>query len=164
VAQKLGGTSVNTGDSTAVMANAAMGDAKLTLAREAIRNSDFDKALGIINESKALFLDAPHQADALYVIAQALEGKAAAATDADGWKDAAIAYMRVVANFKAVEGTPRVVDALMQTAAIMEKLKQNKDASAIYQSVVKDYPKSPRVDEATQQIARLKELPDKAGQ
>jgi len=144
--------------------NDAMADAKLTQAKEAIKDKNYDKAIATINESKATYTTPHQQADALYVMAQALEGKASAGTDADALKDAAIAYMRVVVNFKTPDGGPHVVDSLMQTGVILEKLQQYKEAIDVYQSVVKDFPTNPRANEAGQQITRLKDVQSKAGQ
>ena len=53
--------------------------------------------------------------------------------------------MRVAADFKDAAGKPHVADAAaMHTAVILEKLKSNDEAMQTYQSLMQDFPGSPR--------------------
>ena len=144
------------GDATSNLASLALADAKLNLAGSALAQKDFDQAAGIIKDSGDLFLDTRRQADALYILAQARDGQAQGKNDPDSWKDAAIAYLRVVADFKDADGTPHVPQSLFKAAGILDtQLNQPGKALRMYQSIQKQFPQSPVADEAAQQIARL---------
>jgi TolA-binding protein len=151
IGQKL----TTTGDANDALTNAALADAKIALAQQAIDQKDFDKALALIGQGKLLFTDTAHQADALYLSAQAIEGKADAAKNADGLKDAAVAYFRVVADFKQAKDAPHVADALLHAGGVFEKLNEPANARQTYDSIVRDYPKTPAADAAQQALKKL---------
>jgi tetratricopeptide (TPR) repeat protein len=163
VAQRLSGNPSKTGDPISDLASAALADAKLAEARNAIAQKQFDQVISSIENAKPLFTDAPRQAEALFLIAQAREGQAEAADlakqDASGrdamLRDAAIAYFRVVADFKNATGAPRAADSLLAAAAILEKLKQPGKAIEAYQSIITDFPNTPQADQAKRQVDRL---------
>jgi len=129
-------------------------DVKLTEARQALAQKQYARVIEILDAGANLFADAPQQAEALYLMAEA---KAASAkpTDVAELKDAALAYMRVVALFRNVEGKPHVAESLLKTAAIEEKLKNAKEAMAIYQQVAAEFKGSPEAIQAEQNAARL---------
>lgn len=150
---KLGG---DTGSPIANEASLALADAKLTLAQTALSQKDYDRAASIITSSGNLFLDPKRQADALFILAQARDGQAQAKNDADTWKDAAIAYMRVVANFKDAAGAPHVADSLLAAASILEDhLNEGGKALRVYQNIEKQYPGTPAADAAADRVSRL---------
>jgi len=129
-------------------------DGKLTQARQQISQKQYAQAQQSLLAGGNLFTDPLQQADALFLIAQA---KAAAAKpdDSDQLKDAALAYMRVVAIFKSVENQPHVAEALFNTAGIEEKLKNTKEAIVIYNQVATEFKSSPLAATAAQNAARL---------
>ena len=129
-------------------------DGKLTQARQQISQRQYAQATQSLEAAGNLFTDPLQQADALYLIAQA---KAASARpdDSDQLKDAALAYMRVVANFKGMEGQPHVAESLFNTAGIEEKLKNTKEAIVIYNQVASEFKTSPLAVTAAQNAARL---------
>ncbi len=153
-----------TGDPGATLAAGALADAKLAEAAAALSGKNFDKATAVINGAKSTFLDPARQAEALYILAQAQDGRAQASGQTDAWRDAAIAYLRVVGDFKSVSGAPRVADSLLRAAQIVQKLNQPAQALEIYQSLVNDFPTTPAADQARQQIDQLKSSSDPKGQ
>jgi TolA-binding protein len=144
------------GGSTANLASVALADAKITEAGTAVAQKDFDQAASIITSNGNLFVDPRRQADALYILARAREGQAESKDDPGAWQDAAIAYMRVTADFKDSPATPHVANSLLKTARILEThLNAPAKAMRIYQSVQAQFPQTLAADEAARQIARL---------
>lgn len=141
-------------DSNTPQARHIQADVKLTDARQAIGQRQYDQAAQALAANSALFTDPQQQADALYLLAQAREG-AAKPEDPDQLKDAALAYMRVVANCKSLEGKPHVAESLLRTAAIEEKLKNTKEALALYNQVAAEFKNSPQATQAGQEATRL---------
>ncbi|MGA2584466.1 MAG: hypothetical protein ABSG31_14415 [Tepidisphaeraceae bacterium] len=133
----------------------ALADAKLADARDALDKNQFDQAIALIDASRSAFTDPARQSDALFIQAQAKGGLAQAANDANAWRDAAIAYMRVVADFKDTPGAPHVADSLFATAGILEKLNQPDKAREIYLSITHDYPNAPASAPAADAVRRL---------
>jgi len=156
IATRLGKLVGNSGNPTASAASIALADAKLTEAGAALAQKDFDHAAGIIDAAGDLFVDPARQANALFILAQAREGQARSKNDPNAWRDAAIAYMRVVADFRDAPGAPHVADSLLHAAAILEnQLNQPPQALQMYQSIQKQFPKTVAADEAAKQTARL---------
>jgi len=155
VASRLTGSPAS-GGATSDLAAAALADAKISEAKNAVAQQHYDDAVKLINGSQQFFVDTPHQADALFVLAQAREGQAQAADNPNAWKDAAIAWLRVVADFKASPGAPHVADALLHAAAILERINQSDKAMAMYQSILDAYPNAPAAAQARTQLDRLK--------
>ena len=144
------------GNPTADEASLALADAKLAEAGSALAQKNYDRAISIITAAGNLFVDRRHQADAMYVVAQARDGQAQAKSDPDAWKDAAIAYMRVVADFKDAAGSPHVAQSLLAVASILEKhLNEPAKAMQLYQSIRGQFPQTAAADEADKQLARL---------
>lgn len=155
VASRLTGSPA-TGGATSDLAAAALADAKISEAKNAVAQQRYDDAVKLINGSRQYFVDTPHQSDALFLLAEAREGQAQAADNPNAWKDAAIAYLRVVADFKSNPGAPHVADALLHTAGILQRLNQIDKAIAMYQSILDSYPKAAAADAARTQLDRLK--------
>jgi len=144
------------GGPTADLASLALAEAKLAEAGAAVSAKNFDQAVSIITGNGSLFVEPKHQADALYLLAKAREGQAQSKDDSDAWQDAAIAYMRVVADFKDIPGAPHVANSLLDTARILENhLNEPAKAMRIYQNVQTQFPQTRAADEAARQIARL---------
>jgi TolA-binding protein len=157
VASRLTKIAGGAGNPTADLASLALADAKLTEARDAVSRKDFDQAVSIVINNGNLFIDSRHQSDALFVLARAREGQAQSKDDPTAWQDAAIAFMRVAADFKDTPGAPHVADALIHTARILEAhLNEPAKALRIYQSVQTQFSGTRAADEAASQIARLK--------
>ena len=126
----------------------------LTAARQAFANKQYAKTVQTLDGASAAFTDAQQQADALFLLAQAKEALAKP-DDADQLKDAAIAYMRVVANFKGMEGKPHVGESLLKVAQIEEKLKNSKEALSLYRQVATEFKGTPAAAQADQDANRL---------
>ncbi len=156
VASRLKKIAPDAGDGTANEASIALADAKIAEAAAADHNGDYDKAVSIINANGNLFVEPGRQAEAMFILARAREGQAEAKNDTGAWQDAVIAYMRVVADFKAAPGAPRVATALVRAANILkDHLDQPGKALRIFQSVAADYPSSPAAADANQEIEKL---------
>jgi TolA-binding protein len=156
IATRLGKLVGNSGNPTANVASLALADAKLAEANAALAQKDFDRAASIITGAGDLFVDSTRQADALFILAQARDGQAGSKNDPNAWRDAAIAYMRVAADFKDAAGAPHVADALLHAAAILEnQLNQSPQALQMYQSIQTRFPNTAAAAKATSQAGRL---------
>ncbi len=92
----------------------------------------------------------------MYILAQARDGQAGSKNDANAWRDAAIAYLRVVADFKDAPGAPHVADALLHAASILEtRLNQSAQALQMYQSIQTRFPNTAAANKAATEAARL---------
>lgn len=156
VIQQLG--SAMPADANSPEARRIQADSKLAEAKQELSQHQNAEAIHTLVASGNLFTDPMQQADALYVIAQAKAG-AARPDDPDQLKDAALAFMRVVAVCKDLEGKPHVADALFYTAGIEEKLKNSKEAIALYNQVATEFKASPLAGTAEQNAARLAAMP-----
>ena len=112
---------------------------KLASAQAALDSKDFAKATAEIQQNRSLFNDPAQQAQALYILAESKEGAAGDKLEANGLKDLALAYMRVVAVGKDAPGQPRVADSLLKVAEIEEKLKEPLIAIQLYQQIGRDF-------------------------
>jgi TolA-binding protein len=148
-----GGTSAETvtADNRRVAA-----DLKMTEARQAYSQRQYGKAVQVLNSSGGLFTEPQERADALYLLAQSTAGAMGNSEDPNQLKDAALAYVRVVAYCEALPGKPHVADALMNVAAIEEKLKNKKEALAVYNQIADEF-------KGTGAAARAKEAAAKLG-
>lgn len=133
--------------------NAKQAEANLSLssATKAFTDKQYAVAIKTIIDHKASFVDPEKQAQALYLIAQAKE---ATATTPDALADAAVAYMRVVANFKLQPNSP-AADALYKTATIDEKLQKPSDALLIYKQVINEFKETKAAQDAQAAVARI---------
>jgi len=129
---------------------------KLQAAVTALEAKKYQEAIDDIESNKALFTDPAQQADALFTIAEARMGLIAGSNDPTALKDAALAYMRVVADFKDVPGKPHVADSLLKTAQIEEQLAEPDVAERVYQQIADQFPADPAAALARQDLDRLK--------
>jgi TolA-binding protein len=157
IAGQLGGLVTDPNDPNARLALAAIAEARIMQANDAISKGDFDGAAAFVNSSRGLFTDQSVQASAMFILAQVAEAHAKAADTADTWRDAAIAYMRVAADFKDVSGAPHVPQSLLMAAGILEKHLNEPDKSLhLYQSISAQYAGTAMAGTAAEQAARLK--------
>jgi TolA-binding protein len=128
----------------------------LRSAQQLLAAKEFQKAIATIDASRGEFTEPVQQAEAEWCIAEARNGLAQAAggNDANALKDAALAYMRIVANFSDLPGKPHVADALMKTAAIEEQLGEKPQALSLYQQVASQFPEDATVVAAAKQSAQ----------
>lgn len=137
-------------------AAAALADMKLNLAKLALDGKNYQKAASDIEQNRAIFNDPAQQAQALFVLAEARAGLAAGKTDEETLKGIALAYMRVVTFGKdQPSSAANVALSLSKTAAVLEQLKQPKQARDLYQQVATAYPNSPVAADAKAAAERL---------
>jgi tetratricopeptide (TPR) repeat protein len=137
------------------LAGRALADLKLGMAHMALDEKNYAKVIETINASSAVFLEPDQQADALYCLAEAKYGLASARKDETSLKEAALAYMRVVAHFKDQPGAPFVAESLIEAATILEQLNQTSDAVSIYEQITVQYPDSPVAGQAKASLERI---------
>ncbi len=116
----------------------------------------YDKALALIQENRGVFVDPKQQADALFVIAECKQ-HLADKSDKNAMMDAALAYMRVVADFESLDNKHQVAVSLLRTADILSEIGQPKEALSLYSRVAADNPKDPAGLEARQKAESIKE-------
>ena len=126
----------------------------LTVAQRALDAKNYPGAIGEIDSNRAVFGEISQQADALYILAEAHYGLAG--NDAAALKDSALAYMRVVALAKDQPTKPHVVESLVKTAGIMEKLGEPQTAARIDEQVLAQYPDDPAAARVRENLNRLK--------
>jgi TolA-binding protein len=126
---------------------------RIASAMQSLANKSYAKVIDEINSNRTLFIDPAQQSEALYLLAEARLGIAAA--DPSAMKDAALAYMRVVAQSNALSGKPFVLPALQKTAEIMEKIGEPKSAAALYSQIIDEFPNDPAAAKARTEIRRL---------
>jgi TolA-binding protein len=126
----------------------------LQMAHLALDQKQYEQAIKAIDGAAASITDPEQQVDALYTVAEA---RAALAKDDKGaMKDAALAYMRVVARAKSARiASPRVADALLKTAALQEKLNAPQEALLLYQQVADEFKGTEAAARAAQAADRL---------
>lgn len=129
---------------------------KLQAATAALAARKFQEAISDIESNKQLFTDPAQQDEAMYTIAEARMGLVAGGSDPTALKDAALAYMRVVADFKDLPGKPHVADSLLKTGQIEEQLAEPDVAARVYQQVAEQFPSDPAAAVAKADLDRLK--------
>ena len=127
-------------------------DLALARAKQTWDAKDYAGVISSLNAHAGAFEDAEQRAAALFFIAQAREATAATP---EQLTEAALAYMRVVANGKSVANAP-VAQALYKTAQIEEKLNQTREAASLYGQVINEYQGSPAATDAQAALTRLK--------
>lgn len=109
----------------------------LTQARKALEAKDFERVIQGITAQAANIQDPSEEADALWYMAEARRGLAGDSKNADTWKEVAVAYMRIVANFPPSD--PHVPQALLRTADIYAHQLNDPDAAkAILKRMIED--------------------------
>ncbi|CAN5517114.1 hypothetical protein BH09PLA1_BH09PLA1_13060 [soil metagenome] len=151
-------------DPTNPQAARAIARRKLQAAQTALDRKDYRAALAEIETNRAQFTDPAQQADAMYLIAEARFGQAAAArqnppaaSDIAALQDAALSFMRVVAHFEDAPDRPRVAQSMLRTGQICELIGDATGATRAYAQLVQQYPDDPNAGAARQGIERLKQ-------
>lgn len=129
----------------------AQAELSLSTADKALAAQQYDQVIAAITKSKTAFIDPEKQARALYLLAQAKE---ATANTPETLSEAALAYMRVVANFKSQPTAP-VADSLYHTGAIEEKLQKPREAALIYKQIISEFKDSKAAQDAQAALTRL---------
>ncbi|MGH7178113.1 MAG: tetratricopeptide repeat protein, partial [Tepidisphaeraceae bacterium] len=127
---------------------------KLQSAQTSLDRRAYPQAIAEIDNNRGFFTDTTQQAEALFILAQARFGMAG--KDPNALKSAALAFMRVVANFKDAPGHPRVPESLLKTGEVLEALSDSQNARQIYQQLTSQYPDDPAAAQARQNLERLK--------
>ena len=135
-------------------ANRGQVDLKLQLAVAAIKQKKYQEAIDSIDSVAASLTEPQQQAEALFSLAEAKAGLAG--DDPAKLKDAALAYMRVVAHFKSQPDAPHVSESLLKAGGVLEQAKMLPDALAAYQAVETDYKETPHAKEAAAGAARVR--------
>ncbi len=130
----------------------ARADTALASAQDAVAQRNYSAALSTLRANAAAFTQPKQQADALYLIAEAKAGSAKNETEL---KDAALAYMRVAANFRSLPDAAHVADSLLKTGEIEEKLNQPKTALSLYKQIAVEFKNSDAAKIAQQNVQRL---------
>jgi hypothetical protein len=136
---------------------------RLAMAQALITQGKFTAAVESIHANSATFTEPAQQIEALFMIAGAREGLAAAG-DAAGsapssgavanWQDAALAYLRVVADFKNEADNPRIPESLFHAATILQRI-QDPSAAALFRQIADQYPQSVWADPARRAVRAL---------
>jgi TolA-binding protein len=143
-------------DPTKPAAAAAITRRKLQSARAALDAKEFARAASEIVANRNAFTDPAQQADALFILAEAKNGQVAGKNDPPVLKDVALAYMRVVANFRDVPSAKtQAAEALLKTAEIYERLHEPQTAAKVYAQVATEFPDTPAAANAKQAAQRL---------
>jgi hypothetical protein len=133
----------------------AQASVKIGMAQIALDNKLYPKALALIEDNRGVFIDPTQQADALFIIAEAKQHMAAK-DDKKAQMDAALAYMRVVANFENLDTQPHIAVSLLRTADILAQLNDTDEALRLYNRLATDYATKPEGQQARQKADELK--------
>lgn len=123
-------------------------------ARIALDQKNYAEVARVVESRRSIFVDPNQQADALFLVAEAKSKLAK--DDKNALKDAALAYMRVVAHFSNVDGKPRVAASLLRTADLYQQLDEPQTALKLYERLIADFPTDPAAREAKQKADALK--------
>lgn len=152
VLQKLAGVDEATGSGDAGDNSKVKAQVKLNDARAMMAAKDYHGVINAIQDNAALFTDPAVQNEALYLLAEAKA--ATAGNDKSALMDAALTYMRVVANFGNQPSGTHVAESLLKTAIIEEKLKPE-EALSLYKQVASQYKDTPEGKSASENANRL---------
>ena len=145
VARKLAEVAARRNPNSAEAVRALM-EVKLEDLRKALAAKQYVTVIQTIQKDAATIIDPNDQMEALYLLAEAKAGLAAAAANAD-WGEVAIAYMRIVANARSDD--PRLPTALLRVAKIhAEHLGDKATANRLYKEIISKYGNSEAAKEA----------------
>ena len=124
-----------------LFAETTLGRARLAMSR-----GEYGAARQIVDGGGDLFVDPQQQSDALMLLADVQaatgDGSRAAAFDA------ALAYMKIVAHFKRVPGSPNVAEALVRVAELHRDAGEPEAAERVLRQVVEEYPTTAAAERA----------------
>jgi TolA-binding protein len=129
---------------------------KLQTAQKLLTDREYQKAIAEIESNRAALTEPQHQADALFILAKAKLALAQVSKSQDELKDAGLAFMRVVANFKDLPGKPHVAESLYQTGVVYELLGEKETAASVYQQVTQQFLDDPAATAAREALDKLK--------
>ena len=128
-------------------------DLRIQVALTALSAKEYDKALKEITNGAATFTEPEQQVDALYCRGEA---RAGLAKDATAMKDAALDFMRAVSIAKAAGiKSERVPQSLLRTAQLLEQIKADEEALALYQQLGEEYKDDGVAAQATEGAERV---------
>ncbi len=131
-------------------------DIHLSIARLAMAQEDYAKALNQLEANRRLFTDPVQQAQALYALA-VIADKQLKDRSPDALKDCALAYMKAVAVARQTPDRKNLPEALVRVAQIQEELGDLKSASLLYAEVAEEYKGTPIAATAAREQQRLRE-------
>ena len=154
-------------DPTNPNAARAIARRKVQAAQAALEKKDYRQAVSEIESNRGLFSDPTQQADALFLLAEArfralapngfAPGTRAPSNLEPELRDAALAYVRVVAHFKELPDRPHVTESLARVAQIHELLGDPQTAARVYQQLATTWPDDPQAAPARQAADRLRQ-------
>jgi tetratricopeptide (TPR) repeat protein len=142
------------GDANDLNTKRVLARRRISVAQRALDAKNPRQAIDDIEAAKPNIVDPAQQADALFILAEARY--ALAGTDPGALKDAALAFMRVVALAKDEPGRPHVVDSLLKTGGILEQLGEPQTAGRLYEQVLAQFADDPGAPKARDSLDRLK--------
>jgi hypothetical protein len=150
--QKLGGAGSAGGPALDETAMLGIIDGKLNVISALVDKKDYKGATANLEQLKATVTDPKQEAEWIWFNAEAQAGAAGDTKSPEALKGVALEYMRLVANFP---NSPRVPQALLKTAGLLEKLQDTKGATAVYTQVARDYKGQSAGSEAQKNLNRL---------
>ncbi len=138
----------------------SIGRRHVQTAQLAADRKDWRGAIAEIDANRAFFNDPLQQAEALYLLAEsryqlALAAGAGPATK-QGFNEAALSFVRVIANFRDNPDKPHVAQSMLRIGQIEESLSDLKAASTIYNQLIAQFPDDPTTADAKRALQNLK--------
>lgn len=127
---------------------------RLGQARVASEAKRWPEVLAAINAAAPRLVDPKQQAEALYLRAEATLGQAKTG-DTQARLDAALAFMRVVAHFRDVEGAPFVAESLLKASEALEGGGDVAGARTLCEQIAAEFPDTPFAAQANERASRL---------
>lgn len=141
----------NPADETANAAVKGLVQDQFEVIRIAIEKMDFRASRQLLDQLKSSIFDPQQAANWLWLEAETREGLAA--ENGAAKKEAALAYMRLVANYPT---DPNASRALLKTGQLLESMDDKLGALSVYDQVAQEYPKQPAAAAAAEDVRRLK--------
>ena len=131
-------------------------ETRLAQARAAMQLKRYDNAIATITSAAPLIVEPGQQAEAMSIVADARAAVADALGDGAARRDAAIAYLRIVAHLAGEPAAAGFVPrSLLAAARLQADAGDVAAARALYDQVRGEYPGSPAAAQATALAARL---------
>lgn len=120
-----------------------LADARLAEATAAMEAGEFARAIAVVEKASSGFVEPATRSRAMYLIADARAGLASASQDRALWLDAALAYMKVVADFDERSSGGLRSQSLARVAEIHERLGESETARALWTDLIENNPQTP---------------------
>lgn len=138
----------------------AAAEARLAQARSALASGQIEKVASIIESAAPLLAAAPQQAEALALIARGKSAAADASKDPAARRDAAIAWLRLIAHFGSTPaGEPYFAEAMLAAAQQQAAAGDVEAARSLYGQLIAERAGSPAATLAAERVARLPAAP-----